>query len=177
VIIFGGTRENNDLSLAVYNPELFDPVTEQWSELPSHSVPRIYHSGAILLLDGRVWTTGSSYSTKKYDLRTEIFSPPYVSESRPTISGTPAIGSYGGTISIPTPDSSNISAVSLLRISSTTHHYNTDQRLVWLQIRSRDPNKVTVLAPINSRLAPPGYYMIHVLDGNGVPSAGSVIKF
>ena len=176
VIIFGGTRENNDLSLAVYNPEIFDPVTEQWSELPPHSVPRFYHSGAILLLDGRVWTAGSSYSAKKFDLRTEIFSPSYVSESRPTISGAPSSGSYGGTISIPTPDSSNISAVSLVRISSTTHHYNTDQRLVWLQIRSRAPNKVTVSAPINGRLAPPGYYMIHVLDGSGVPSAGSVIK-
>jgi hypothetical protein len=176
VIIFGGTRENNDLSLAVYNPEMFDPVTEGWSELPPHSVPRFYHSGAILLLDGRVWTAGCSYSASKFDLRTEIFSPSYISEPRPVISGAPTGGSYGGTISIPTPDASGISAVSLVRISSTTHHYNTDQRLIWLQIRSKGPDKVTVSAPINSRLAPPGYYMIHVLDGNGVPSAGSVIK-
>jgi hypothetical protein len=128
------------------------------------------------LLDGRVWTAGCSYSASKFDLRTEIFSPSYISEPRPVISGAPTGGSYGGTISIPTPDASGISAVSLVRISSTTHHYNTDQRLIWLQIRSKGPDKVTVSAPINSRLAPPGYYMIHVLDGNGVPSAGSVIK-
>ncbi|MGI0024795.1 MAG: hypothetical protein ACREA4_06570, partial [Nitrososphaera sp.] len=40
VIIFGGTSENNDESLAVYDPEMFDPDTETWSELPPHSVPR-----------------------------------------------------------------------------------------------------------------------------------------
>ncbi|HEX2013992.1 MAG TPA: galactose oxidase-like domain-containing protein, partial [Nitrososphaera sp.] len=176
VIIFGGTRENNDKSLAVYNPEMFDPLTETWTVLSAHAIPRIYHSGAILLQDGRVWTVGSSYSGTSFELRTEIFSPLYVSEARPSISGTPTGGEYGGTISVPTPNASGITSVSLLRISSTTHHYNTDQRLVWLQILSKGSGTVTASAPINSKIAPPGYYMVHLLNSSGVPSVGAVVR-
>jgi hypothetical protein len=61
-------------------------------------------------------------------------------------------------------------------VSATTHHYNTDQRLIWLQIENKTPSSVTVKAPINNRLAPPGYYLIHVLNNAGVPSVGRYIK-
>jgi hypothetical protein len=175
VVIFGGTRENNDKTLAVYNPEMFDPVTEKWETLAPHSIPRIYHSGALLLTDGRVWVAGTSYSVYSYELRTEIFSPSYVTEDRPTISGAPAGITYGGKFDITTPDASDITAVSLVALSSTTHHYNTDQRLLWIQILSSTSNTLKVSAPINRRLAPPGYYMVHVMDG-GVPSKAEIVQ-
>lgn len=176
VIIFGGTSENNDSTKAVKYPEMFDPNTEKWTVLPQHSIPRIYHSGALLLRDGRVWTMGSSYSNSKFELKTEIFSPDYISESRPSISGNPTGGQYGGTIAIPTPNGNAIEAVSLVRISSTTHHYNTDQRLLWLQVLQSTASSVKVAAPINSKLAPPGYYLIYVLNGSGIPSVGAVVR-
>lgn len=175
IIIFGGTRENNDKTLAVYNPEMFDPVTEKWTVLPPHSIPRIYHSGALLLTDGRVWVAGTSYSVYSYELRTEIFSPAYMSEDRPTISGAPPSIAYGGQFDITTPDASDITAISLVALSSTTHHYNTDQRLLWIQVLGRTSNTITVSAPINRRLAPPGFYMLHVLDG-GVPSKAAIVQ-
>jgi hypothetical protein len=109
-------------------------------------------------------------------VRTEIYSPWYISETRPTISGDPTGGAYGETITIPTPDAADIAQVSLVRISSITHHYNTDQRLIWLQIQSNTGTSVTVSAPLNGRLAPPGMYLIHVLNGAGVPSAGRFIQ-
>jgi hypothetical protein len=176
IVIFGGTQENNDRTLAVYHPEMFDPVSESWSVLAPHKVPRIYHSGALLLKDGRVWTVGSSYSSTSYETRTEIFAPDYVSQTRPAISGSLAGAQYGGSIPIPTPNASSIDKVSLVKVSSTTHHYNTDQRLIWLQIQGVTSTAVTVRAPINARIAPPGYYMIHIINKSGVPSVGAMIR-
>jgi len=177
VVVFGGSTSLNKVANAVYSPEMFDPVTESWTVLPPATVPRLYHGVALLLPDGRIWTAGTSYSKLTHELRTEIFSPAYVSATRPTISSDPIIaGGYGGSITIPTPDAANISSVSLIKISTFTHHYNSDQRLIWLQIQNRTSNTLTVVAPINPKLAPPGYYLIHVLDGNSIPSIGKFIQ-
>ncbi|HLG36951.1 MAG TPA: galactose oxidase-like domain-containing protein, partial [Nitrososphaera sp.] len=176
VLIIGGTRENNDKSLAVYKPEMFDPVTKKWTILPPHSVPRIYHSGALLLTDGRVYVAGSSYSPFSYELRTEIFSPAYMFEQRPKISGISSTATYGKEFEITTLSASTIKSVSIVRFSSTTHHYNTDQRLLWLQIISKTGNIIKVSSPRNSRLAPPGYYMVHILNWSGIPSKAATMQ-
>ena len=174
VVIFGGNKQTN--TLPVHAPEMFDPASETWTVLPSAKVPRLYHSVALLLQDGRVWTAGTTLDFDTRELRTEIFSPGYVSETRPSISGSISGGLYGGTITIPTPDAAKISKVSLIKVSSTTHHYNTDQRLIWLQKTSSNASSITVKSPINSKIAPPGYYLIHILNGAGVPSKGKFIK-
>jgi hypothetical protein len=96
--------------------------------------------------------------------------------TRPTISGTPTIGAYGGSITIPTSSPTAITSVSLLRLMNTTHHYDANQRLVWLQIQSKGSSSVRVAAPINSKIAPPGYYVIHVLNSSLVPSRGRAIR-
>ena len=49
-------------------------------------------------------------------------------------------------------------------------------RLIWLPITSRTTNSVTISAPINANIAPPGYYMIHVLAGSLVPSTARIIQ-
>jgi hypothetical protein len=178
--MFGGTEMNNSPSQAVYEPEMYDPETNTWSELPVHHVPRIYHSGALLLQDGTVWNVGTSYGTSPkngfpaYDLRTEIYRPPYYFADRPVISSSPATCEHGGSILIESPNASEITRVSLVKVSTTTHHYNTDQRLIWLDPQTAG-STVTVSAPINSRLAPPGYYMIHIINSQGIPSVGSMI--
>jgi hypothetical protein len=174
IIIFGGTAQANLPEEAVFVPEMFDPDTKTWSELDPHTIRRIYHSGAILLQDGRVWTMGTSYSVISYETSTEIYSPSYCFGTRPEITDAPSGAEYGGTITIQTPNPAAVTEVSLLKVPTTTHHYNTDQRLIWLQIISRTDSSVTVSAPINSKLAPPGYYMIHVLEGD-IPSEGAMI--
>jgi hypothetical protein len=176
VIIFGGNVLKSITSTAVYSPESFDPVTETWTELPAATVPRLYHSVALLLQDGRVWTASTTVNAYTKELRTEIFSPGYVSETRPTILPTLTGGAYGNAITISTPDAADITKVSLLRVSSTTHHYNTDQRLIWLGIKSKTATSVTVEAPINGKIAPPGQYLIHILNSSGIPSVGQFIK-
>jgi Domain of unknown function (DUF1929)/Bacterial Ig domain len=174
VVMFGGNLRG--ASSPVLNPEMFDPVSETWTVWPAATVPRMYHGIALLLQDGRVWTAGTTPTAFSKEIRVEIFNPWYTSETRPTISGDPTGGTYGSTITIPTPNAADITKVSLVRVSSTTHHYNTDQRLIWLQIQGKTSSSVTVSAPINNKLAPPGYYLVHILNGAGVPSIGTFIK-
>jgi hypothetical protein len=177
ILVNGGTTQLDYTSNAVLPAEMFDPTNNTWTTLPTATVIRMYHQVALLLPDGRVWTAGTTYKGTPGELRTEIFSPPYVSSTRPTISGTPKITfGYGSKIKIPTPDAENISAVSLMRVASVTHSFSADQRLIWLPIVSKTSTSVLVSAPINARIAPSGYYMIHVLDNNSVPSMGKFIK-
>ena len=178
IFVNGGTTQGGASSYSVYAAELFDPTSQTWSTMPSATISRRYHSVALLLPDGRVWTAGTTLGLQPPgDLTTEIFSPAYVTGTRPTISSDPIIqGGYGGSIIIPTPDAAHISAVSLVSVSSVTHHHSSEQRLIWLQIQSRASDILTVAAPINSNLAPAGYYMIHVLDDNSTPSIAKFIK-
>ena len=175
IMVVGGTEFQNDNSLRIMEAEIFDPVAETWTLLPPMAVPRLYHSSGLLLPDGRVWTAGTTYSRDSRELRTEYYTPDYYSVTRPTISAQPVAGDYGGSIVIPTPAPQDIDAVSLVRLGTETHAYNTDQRLIWLQITGRTTSDVTLKAPVNGNIAPPGYYMIHVLK-EGIPSVAKIIK-
>lgn len=173
--VFGGTK--GITFDYVHTPELFDPESESWTTLPDASVSRSYHSTALLLADGRVWTASGTPDRYTWERRTEIFSPSYMfAGQRPSINGRVTVGPYGGTIRIPTADPSNVESVSLVRLMNTTHHYSPDLRLIWLQIQSTTSTSVTVSAPINANVAPPGFYMIHILNSAEVPSVSKIIQ-
>jgi len=175
VMIFGGVSQGS--TAYIYQPEMFDPVAESWTLLEAATVPRSYHGVALLLLDGSVWTASSTPLRDTWELRTEIYRPSYFfAPDRPTISGNPIVTGYNGTITIPTPNPSSISRVSLLRLQSATHHYDPNQRFVWLAVTGTTASSVTVAAPINANIAPPGYYMICLLNSSNTPSVGRVIK-
>jgi hypothetical protein len=178
LVVFGGSTQGNENP--VYVPEMFDPENESqgWVNLPAATVPRGYHGTALLLPDGSVWTAGSTPQSTVSELRIEIFRPSYFfsATARPTISDAPTVGGYGTSITIPTPDAANVARVSLVKTGCTTHHYDTDMRLIWLPITNSTTNSVTVAAPINANIAPPGYYMIHILDSSLVPSTAQIIK-
>jgi Domain of unknown function (DUF1929)/Kelch motif len=174
VVVFGGAAQGN--SNPRYNPEMFNPSTGTWTTLSAASVPRVYHQVALLLPDGRVWTAGSTPTRSRWELRTQFFRPSYFSATRPSISGTPSVGSYGGSITIPTSSPSAISRASLVKCPDTTHHYDSNMRLIWLGVTSRTSNSVTVQAPLSANLAPPGYYYIHVINSSGIPSVARIIR-
>ena len=94
---------------------------------------------------GQQGSTPTQCTANEYG--TEIFKPDYFSATRPTISGTAAVGGYGQSITIPTPNPSKISRVSLVRLGATTHHFDTNVRLIWLQITGTGTKSVTVSAP------------------------------
>ena len=104
------------------------------------------------------------------ELRTELFRPGYYSATRSSISGSPTVGAYGGSITIPTSSASTVSKATLVKCPDTTHHYDSNMRCLTFSVKSRTSSSVTVQAPLNANLAPPGYYYIHIVNISGIPS-------
>ena len=189
VLVTGGTSQANaridgrewDLSKMVYAAELWNPATETWSTLASMQTPRSYHSTAALLPDGRVLVGGGEAPppNNKIDYRVfEIFSPPYLFKgARPVITDAPASVTYGDTFFVETPHAMDISKVNWIRLSAVTHAFNQNQRINHLSFTpapGRDGLYITV--PTNGNLAPPGHYMLFILNAAGVPSVAHTMQ-
>jgi hypothetical protein len=174
VVVFGGVAQGN--SNPQYVPEMFNPSTESWTTLSAASIPRVYHQVALLLPDGRIWTAGGTPTRTSWELRTEFFRPGYYSAARPSISGTLTVGAYGGSIIIPTSSPSSIARATLVKCPDTTHHYDSNMRYIALSVKSSASSSVTVQAPLNANLAPPGYYYIHIVNKSNIPSAAKIIR-
>ncbi len=182
VLVVGGTTKNDGttVSAAVKAAELWNPTTQTWSTMASQQRPRMYHSTAILLPDGRVISAGGGKDfglEQTNETNAEIYSPAYLFKgARPTITSAPSLIQYNNSFSIQTPDASGITKVSLVRLGSITHDDNLDQRYLNLTF-SQSAGGLTINAPANANLAPPGYYMLFILDANGVPSVASIMRF
>ncbi|MBI3537988.1 MAG: DUF1929 domain-containing protein [Chloroflexi bacterium] len=179
ILFSGGSRSTLDVD-AVRIPELYDPTTGQWTTLAQENVIRNYHSTALLLPDGRVWTGGSNLNGWRgeafRELRMELFEPPYLfAGARPRVSGAPATLTTTNDFEIESPDAKEIQSVCLIRCGSVTHSFNFDQRYVGLAIKTRAANKLVVAPPPNSNIAPPGNYLLFVLNAAGVPSVGKFV--
>ncbi|HKU50442.1 MAG TPA: galactose oxidase-like domain-containing protein, partial [Nitrososphaera sp.] len=174
VVVFGGAAQGNDNPR--YVPEMFDPGSETWTSLAAANVPRVYHQVSLLLPDGRVWTASSTPVRSVWELRTEFFRPGYYFANRPSISGAPTVGDYGESISISSPDVASISHATLVTLPNTTHHYDPNMRCLILAVQSSTSGSLTVEAPVNANLAPPGYYYIHVINNSGIPSSAKIVR-
>jgi Domain of unknown function (DUF1929)/Bacterial Ig domain/Glyoxal oxidase N-terminus len=185
VLVTGGgtTTGLDDVAHAVFAAELWSPTTETWTTLASMNVPRLYHSEALLLPDGRVLISGGGRfddnNAPTYQYSAQIFSPPYLFKNsglRPTISSAPSQLMYGQNFTVVTPDAARITKVSLIRFGSVTHDINMSQRFLPLSF-SVGSGLLTVTAPVDSNLAPPGNYMLFLVDATGVPSVAAVVHF
>jgi hypothetical protein len=185
ILVIGGQRAgkwNPTDPQPVLQPEIYDPKTGTWTTMAPMQHPRQYHSEAVLLPDGRVLSSGGVDPTKggppARDQRyLEIFSPPYLSRGPlPAITAAPANVGYGADFNVDTPDAGRIESVALLRPCAMTHHTDAGQRYVRLKITAVAANRVTVHAPDNGRIAPPGYYMLFLVDTSGIPSPARFIK-
>ena len=185
VFVSGGSLKQEDAPMARLQGEIYDPETDTWTPTASAIVPRLYHSTALLLPDATVVTAGSNPDGGAHviwdddpneEMRLEVFSPPYLFKGpRPVISTAPAKCTYGESIQIKSPQSANIRWASLLRNCVTTHSYDGSQRLVDLEVTSLANGTVTATVPQNPNLAPPGWYMLFLVDNNGVPSVANWI--
>lgn len=178
VLVTGGTSAAgfNNPAGSVHAAELWNPDTEQWTTLASNQVDRVYHSTSLLLPDGRVLHSGSGESRAPNQLNYEIFSPPYLFKGmRPTISSAPAAVGYGQIFPVATPDAANITRVSWIRLGSVTHAFDQNQRFSQLPF-TQSTDGLLVTAPGSGNLAPPGHYLLFILDGSGVPSVAKTIQ-
>ena len=176
----GGSRSDGvNNANAVLPAEIWNPDTETWTTVDSLTNGRLYHSTALLLPDGRVLMAGGGAlpgSSAINQRNAEIYSPPYLFKGpRPTITAAPTTMQYGATFDVSTPDAAQIAQVSLIRSPSVTHALDMNQRFQYLDF-TPGAGKVTVTAPADANLAPPGDYMLFLVDTNGVPSVASFVR-
>jgi hypothetical protein len=157
--------------------EVWDPLTEAWTPTAAIQQLRMYHSIAMLLPDGRVLSAGGGRVTPAADyLSAQIYTPAYLLRgARPIIRSAPGFTPYGANISIATADAASISGVSLLRLPSVTHHHDMDQRFMNLAFMVTSGG-LTVRSPADANTAPPGYYMLFLVNSSGVPSVAAIIR-
>ena len=148
--------------------EVYDPAAGTWTLMAAQTAGRMYHSTAVLLPDGRVLSAGQNHG--QYAETGEIFSPPYLFRGpRPTIGSAPSVVGCGEAFTISTPDAADIARVALIRPGSTTHGVNFDQRYVEMSF-TPGSGELAVTAPATAAEAPPGWYMLFIVDSNGVPA-------
>ncbi|CAI9757328.1 unnamed protein product [Fraxinus pennsylvanica] len=178
----------------IYNPH--QDERRRFSVMSASPRPRLYHSAAILVNDGRVLVGGSNphiyynFSGVEYptDLSLESFSPPYLSpvydRYRPRIIEAEKVVSYLQsftlTFTVPRFMKTSVVSVRLILPSFTTHSFSMNQRMVVLkgvQVSCVATNtyRVAAVGPSTREIAPPGYYMLFVVH-SGIPSSGMWIK-
>ena len=180
VLATGGETDKNggDISKAVYTAELWSPQTKTWTTMASMHTPREYHGTALLLPDGRVLESGmgADFGNVPNEMSAEFYSPPYLFKgARPTISQSPTQISYAGDFFVGTPDAATISSAVLIRTGAVTHFFDQNTRFVPLAFQ-QTTGGLTLTAPANAVLAPPGYYMLFLVNNSGVPSVAPFVQ-
>lgn len=167
--------------------ELYDPngvVGSRWYTLARSLIPRMYHSTTALTTNGTILVTGCDrcfrltsdiemdMPPKKAEYRSEIFYPPFwYNTDKPSIKTSPSFVKYGQSFNVTwdaeiVGEDVQVTEAVLVAPSSTTHSFNTNQRIVELVITHNNPNKSLVLvAPPSVNHAPPQMYMLFLLNG------------
>lgn len=203
----------------VFQPELYDPGDTpddegstkllapsrfaSWG--PMTRVPRLYHSMALLLPDGRVFVVGGKFefanqvTYSEPRLSGELFYPPYLFvgnslAQRPSINGVTLSNTTWQQLSTQSQPATfsvvvttlvgPVKKVTLTRVSSVTLHFDSDQRFIELDhtgsTQAGIPSTLTVTSP-REDMAPQGYYYLWVLeeksDGRLIPSIAEIVQF
>jgi hypothetical protein len=186
VLVTGGTSGPgfNDQAGAVHAAELWNPQTEKWRTLAAETHNRTYHGTALLLPSGQVLSSGSGEGGgipfANSEFSAQLFNPPYLFNAdgtpaaRPSIGSAPSTLSYGQSFTVQTPDASSIARGTLIRLSSVTHAFNMSQ-LIYPLIVTSSGTTVGATAPPNPNVAPPGPYMLFLINASGVPSVAKIV--
>jgi len=185
VLALGGSSVNENKATASLKADLFDPRTQTMSSAGAAIYARLYHSIALLLPDATVFVAGSNPVQGTYEPHIEIYQPAYLFTTnssggtilapRPTISSAPAAVAYGQSFQLQTPDAANITSVAVLRAGAVTHAFDMEQRMVELNFTTASGD-LNVTAPPNGNIAPPGYYLLFLINDKGVPSVASFLQ-
>ncbi|MBF6557703.1 MAG: DUF1929 domain-containing protein [Acidimicrobiales bacterium] len=167
---------------SILNAEQWDPTTGTFTIMAPEAEPRNYHSVAILLPDGRVFSGGGGLcgacSTNHPD--GQIFTPPYLLNAdgtlrpRPAIASAPTSATTGQTITVTT--GGPVSQFAMVRYGESTHSVDNDQRRVPLPIVSSSGNTYQLAIPSDPGIALPGPYMVFALDASDTPSISTTIS-
>src|SRR6266852_2413369 len=184
VLVDGGSAQDEDVTTASLKAEIYDPATSSFSPAGSNTFPRLYHNVQLLLPDGTVALTGGNPDQGVFENHIEIYQPSYLFNSdgsaavRPRIAaGAPASITYSQSFSVPTPDAADIASVVLMKAGSVKHSFDMDQRYVGLSLTAgQTSGSLTVTGPPDSNIAPPGYYMLFLVNKAGTPSLATWVQ-
>ncbi|MEX1024241.1 MAG: galactose oxidase early set domain-containing protein [Planctomycetota bacterium] len=206
LFLVGGLQKNIDtIDSPNTIPDVFDPQGPldlgTWSAQPERYktaagefYPRGYHSAAILLPNGSVALTGGREFARSSNGGldaylngndvAEIFLPEYMSllSARPELATVPAAITYPSAAHwneflVESRDAAEVSHAALIGVGSVTHHFDYGQRLVELPVRTTTmPKELLVTPPPNDAIAPPGWYMLFLINQNGLPSQGTFVR-
>ncbi len=182
VLTVGGSLNDEDTGTASLNADLYDSATNTMASAGANAVPRLYHSVSLLLPDARVWIAGGNPQRGTYDSSMEMYSPPYLFKpdgtlaTRPSITTvTPGVIGYATSFQVQTPDAASIASVVLMKNGAVTHAFDMDQRMVGLNF-SAGVGVLNVTGPPTGNIAPPGYYMLFLINTSGVPSVAQFVQ-
>jgi hypothetical protein len=160
----------------VLESEIYDPLTGTWRDGATATVPRLYHSVAVLLPTGEVLTAGSNPNRGDDELRIELYHPPYLFRGRrPFIESAPQTIGYGDRFRLHSPDAHHVMWAQLTRPMATTHSCDTEQRIVDLPFTKVGLCELNLQVPDNPDLAPPGWYLLTIVDHQRRPSCATWI--
>lgn len=183
VIVLGGNGGKKfDDADSILAAELWHPDSESWDVLASASVPRNYHSVALLMMDGRVWSAGGGLcgNCVANHQDAQVYSPPYLfnadgsAASRPALLSVPASVVPGKVFTVQA--SPNVTRFTAIKMGATTHAVNTDQRFIEFSFVDSGNGTYKLRANANPNVLTPGYYMLFAIDAHGVPSVASSLQ-
>lgn len=160
----------------VFEASMYDPATNTFEPgLAADPVPRTYHSSSTLLPDGRVLSVGDNPGDGSFEQRVSVYKPPYLFKgARPKITSVVSPNWAYGSAQRITVDKPVVKA-SLIRPAAVTHSSDPNQRLVDLPM-TVDGSTIDLSLTSNPNLAPPGWYMLSVVDAQGVPSVSKWVR-
>ncbi|KAF2034342.1 DUF1929-domain-containing protein [Setomelanomma holmii] len=189
-----GVAQDPALEVLLYDPT--QAKGKRFTTGPKSDIARLYHSVALLLLDGTLLISGSNpveqpiltpdaknpYVT---EFRNEIYTPPYL-QGNPTRPSNVVISSKNlvadastFTIKFTAPANSKAVKVNLYYGGFVTHSVHMGHRMLWLDNTGFNAGAtsqtITVTMPPNKSVAPAGPYVIYVLV-DGVPAMGQFVK-
>ena len=182
VLVTGGSGQPNQLVDVNNSAEIWDPDTGQWSVGASGQIARLYHSFALLLPDASILVGGGGADdgAPLNNFNAEIYYPPYLYNesgefaSRPVIASAPSVLHPGQDFSV-TLNAAGADRVTLVNTGAATHGVNIQQRFVELGFTANG-NALSIDMPARATDTPPGYYLLFVLNGNGVPSRARIVR-
>lgn len=182
----GSTANNNPVNGVAYTSEIFNPTTNTWSLGATAKQMRLYHSTSLLLPDATVLTLGggalgAGNPGPQLNLNAEVYFPPYLFNAngtpanRPIISSAPMSVSPATKFRIGTPTPSAISRVTMIKSGSVTHSFDMDQRFLQLPFTVIG-SELEATLPANTFETPPGFYLVFVINSQGVPSEAAMMR-
>ena len=181
VLATGGSAVKNTLTGVNNTAEIWDPATGLWTRGAAGVNARLYHSGALLLPDARVLVHGCGAPGPLTNLNVEIYTPPYLLNPtgtlmpRPSIVLAPDTIKIGENFSVGFSNATSISRVTMVKTGSVTHSVNMDQGFLDLGF-TRVGSMLNVAGPRRATDAPPGYYMLFVINSKAVPSIARIVR-